>query len=546
MTDPLPPWTLVAHVLRRHDVDHVHGLPDDDMQSLLRLTEAGVVFHRFATQRAAVAAAAGEALARRAPAVAVVGRGPAVAAATSALLEARASRTPLVLLCSESANGALGTRAFQWIDSAAVLDPVVDVVLRAETAACLARHVDGALCRATTADAGPVAIVVPDGLEPAPLPVLPHQRDVEAILRSAADSPRTVLLVGGGARAVLSADDVEVLAERLGAGILVTASGRGGAREDSDRFLGLCGLYLTEGARRTLADADTIMALGSRLEETALEGMPSNASWLQIQIDPLDVARELPGAYAIADVRDLTRAPVPAGNSDPGWLRSVATSRAMADRRGGVDPRRDSDLERVLRELAAALPDGSRVVHENGLHDITSHLADQFSLPPGGDAVALSEQTTLGFGVAAAVGIALAEAQEHHPRLTVCITGDGAFLTYLPDMAVLESHPLHLLYVVLDDGGYGWLERQAREAGVSGQFAGGPRRVDAAVRSAHHLELVVLSDPSSVSQCVRHAVDEAAGGRPTVLVVPCDVDDAPSLPTTTTHDEELPHDTRHD
>ncbi|WP_180536005.1 thiamine pyrophosphate-binding protein [Micrococcus luteus] len=542
MTRPLPPWALVAHVLRRHGADHVYGLPDDDMQSLARLTDVGISFHRFATQRTAVAAAAGEALARRAPAVAIIGRGPAVAASTSALLEARASRAPLVLLCSESVNGALGTRAFQWVDSAQLLAPAVDLVLRAEDGEGLARHLDAALCRAGTANAGPVAIVVPDGIDPVPLPTLPHRTDVGAILRSAAESPRTVLLVGGGARAVLTAHDVEGLAAQLGAGILVTASGRGGAREDSDHFLGLSGLYLTQGAQGVLAQADTVLVLGSRLEETTVEGMPADASWLQVQVDPMDVARELPGEYAIADVRELTRAPVPSGHADPDWLRAVASASASAARSGRAGTPPSSVVERVLGELTDALPDGSRVVHENGLHDISSHLADRFSLPAGGDAVALSEQTTLGFGAAAAVGIAVAEAHEHPPRLTVCITGDGAFLTLLTDLAMLESAPLHLLYVVLDDGGYGWLERQARGEGISGRFTGGPRRVAEVVRAAHHADVLVLADPSSTARCVREAIAAAAGGRPTVLVVPCEVDDALTLPITMAPDQEQPHD----
>ncbi|OUD86507.1 Acetolactate synthase isozyme 2 large subunit [Clavibacter michiganensis subsp. michiganensis] len=178
----------------------------------------------------------------------------------------------------------------------------------------------------------------------------------------------------------------------------------------------------------------------------------------------------------------------------------------------------------MLRSLADALPEGTVVVHENGLRDIWSYLAPVFRLPDGCTAVAPSELTTLGSGVAAAAGIALGGAP-----LTVCICGDGAFSTLLPDLGLFARRPMPLLYVVLDDGGYGWLDSQARAAGLASDFTQGSL-IEALLPSVGgSCDVLTVGDGGDPAPVLRDAVARAALGRVTLVRVPVGRADVPPL-----------------
>lgn len=517
------PWTRLVQVLAEAGTTRVFGLPDDDMQSQRALEAAGIGMRWSTRQSSAVHMAAGAARTGTAPGVCVVGRGPAVAALVPGLLEAFHAHVPLVVLAAGTAEDRRGTGAFQDAPTVDLMAPVTKWAARLSGGPGDADLLRRALALAAQAPAGPVYLEVPDaaGLGPGGSR-RSRSEDATGIQGVLERSERPLLLIGGGAADVPRAELVRA-AVRLGAGVVSTASGRGIFPESHPNYLGLAGLYMGTPVARTVNHSDVVLSLGSSLEETALTGMPLQAEWIQINAHAADIRHWLPGVHRVMDARDLADL-LPLPRPRAVWRAEVDSARSEALR---VAAREQSLSAQALDRLAEVLPEDTVVVQENGLHDIWSYCFPHFVLPEGATCVAPSEQTTLGCGVAAAAGIA-----EPDGPLVACLTGDTALATFRPDLEDQLASPRPLLYIVFDDGGMGWLDRQAQLTGAGGRFVG---RMTAPA-PAEAQATVHVSGTEGLSSVLASAVERALRGQPTVVrlhVAPSDV--APVLRTDHDH-----------
>lgn len=280
MSGPRTGWQVVARSLAAVGAEVVFGLPDDDVSLLGALAAEPVRMVLCRDQRNAVFMATGHALATGQPGFCVVGRGPAVANAVTGLVEAATGRVPVVLLATGTDTPRVGTGAFQELDQLSLVRSVVKWAARVERADLLAGVLAKATLIATSDSPGPVYVEVPAAVGTQPTARIPGPHPVSASARSTLVAAPTllrqsrapVLLVGGGMRHRNQDRIVERFAERIGAAIMVTASGRGTVDENHPRFCGVAGLYAPPATAALWQEADLVVALGSRLEETAVEG----------------------------------------------------------------------------------------------------------------------------------------------------------------------------------------------------------------------------------------------------------------------------------
>lgn len=513
-------WDRIAEVLRDSGIRQVFGLPDDDMLAQLALERAGIRTVWAVSQRSAVHMAAGAALAQRSPTVCVIGRGPAVAAAVPGMLEALFAGAPVVLIAAGTAEDRREAGSFQDAPGLDMMKPVTRWAARVPSAARAADMLRSALARVRSAPSGPAYLEIPD--EPSGENTwtgLDHSVEAsnEQLRERLQSAERPVLLLGGGAAAVPEEELVR-LAACTGAAVLTTASGRGAFQESTSRYLGLAGLYMSDPVAELVGRADVVLAIGSRLEETAMTGMPKTADWVQINAAVEHVVSALPGLHQVRDAGDL-RSLLPTARPRPEWNAAVDDVREQIFRAAADSV--TSVCAAVLGALSDALPDDCVVVHENGLHDIWSYSFPHFVLPDGARSVAPSEQTTLGFGVAAAAGIVAAD-----HRLVACIGGDTALATFQPDLGNALARPGRLLYIIFDDGGMGWLDREAQRAGARHRFA---EQDNLSLWDLHSERIITVAAPIDAPHAVVRGIDGALAGRPTILRVLCDPEDIAPL-----------------
>lgn len=528
-------WDRVADGLTAHGVDTVFGLPGDDMAILGALERSGIRVVLVRDQRHALYQAIGYGRISGRPSVCFVGKGPALTHAATGLLEARSLRQPLVLLSSGVPEERLGTGAFQELDPLETLGALTVGAIRVDQDT-VTTGIAEAFRLSRGRGRGPVIVEVPEGLASAPptrARAGEHERAradiaVPSVVRHAR---RPIVLAGGGCAGV--GDRVLALVDRLGAAVSVTASGRGVIDETHPAFVGVSGLYAPAGAAAIMRGVDVIVALGSRLEETATFGWDAALAPGCRIVQVLDDEAEFTSTWAaeriVADVADVVHAwtlalPV-APDDDDGWSATVAAAHAGLLTGDGAAPVTTPGaiprVRDVLRDVDAAVPTARISIHENGLQDMWSYVFPHWIVRRGAACLVPSEQTPLGFGMGAARGVAAAD-----PRPVVVIGGDGAFCAVGPDLAGFAEIESPMLVVVLTNGGFGWLEANRRRVGAPFSFIGS-RTVVRGLCAAYGLAYEGCDDAAELGDAVRRAWRHAETGRAVVLDVAVALDDVP-------------------
>jgi len=480
-------WHAVIDYLRCAELSTVFGLPGDDMAVLRAMQGTDVHMVLCRDQRNAMFMATGYALQSGKPSVCVVGKGPAAANAVTGLVEARGCCAPVAVLAGGTAADRRGSGAFQELDQVSMVTSVVKWAHRVDHPDRVGPALEKAFLAATSGVPGPVYLELPDHLAAMPVqldrPWSPHP----TVQRAAAAAPlvgqvraavlasrQPILLLGGGMRHRNGDGVVERFAEALGAAIYCTASGRGVMSERHSLFCGLAGLYTPPSTEDLWRETDLVIAVGSRLEETATMGWPdrigSDVPVIQINVDPLELSTEYGGHRVVGDgaatlafwAQELAER-----LTSDSWLATIACCRdtaATTAMSALARMRADEHVHvaEVLAAIDATTPADRVLVQENGLQDMWSYFSPYYVCQEQDGSVVPSEQTTLGFGAAAAAGVRLAAPD----RPVVALVGDGAFNVFRSDLGTVRRYVPGVMYVVLRNGGYGWLHAQLASQGL--------------------------------------------------------------------------------
>ena len=537
-------WDAAAEELAAAGCGLVTGVVPDEPGLLDAATCAGRLLAVSARdQRAAAAIAAGFTSASGRPSVVALATGPAFANAVAALSEIASLALPAVVVTTSVRAEVAGRGAFQELDQRALSAVFAKWFHRVERAADLRWALRYAVHVARSGCPGVAVVeIAPEACDqPIPGPGeaaggagRPRALSEPDALRAAAaaiDRAAAPLIVaGGGAKAAGAGPAIARLAERCAAPVLTTAAGRGTVDETSSLAIGLAGLYAAPPIAVLADRADLVLAVGTRLEETARMGWSGLGASTLVHVDVDAAAFGRPHEPAVALLGDagLTVAALadlvsPGGANRARWRTEVeAARRAASDLLDG-----EAGRSRAAAAVAAAGrvhgPDAS-YVFENGLHDIWAYQWPLLRVRSG-VAVAPGEQTMMGFGLPAAIGTALARPS----RPVVLFSGDGAFAMHPAALATAAELGLPLTAVVFDNAGFGWPRLHRRnerpELDRLTRFA---RPLSAcAVAESLGVWSAVARDPADVLPALRTALVANERGEPAVLVVPVADDDVP-------------------
>ncbi|MFI8326258.1 thiamine pyrophosphate-binding protein [Streptomyces sp. NPDC085529] len=544
------PWHVAAATLAGAGCDVVVGLPSDE-PGLMDAARAvpGLRVLGVRDQRAGACAAIGHAAVSGRPAVLAVNSGPSFANALTGLLEASSLGAPIVVVTTRVPALGIGRGGFQHTDQAAMAGPLAKWSFLVEDPRQLTWALRRAVHLAVNGAPGVVLVEIADEVlrapapEPQPAPPVRRLRfaaDAEEVRRAAAllaEARLPVVVAGGGCKPAGAGAAVRHLAELLGAPVFTTAAGRGVLDEEHPLACGLVGLYTTPPADRLLAEADVVLAIGSRLEETARMGWDGldEKRLVHVDVDPAVFLTALePDVALLGDAALVAEQLAAALETDP-----PAATRAGAARRADITAVREEmrarhapavtdgselTVSEALRLLQRSVTRDATLVQENGLHDMWGYHHPVVSVGDHARVITPGEQTMVGFGLPAAVGAALAD----RSRRTVLVCGDGAFemgLAALPTAAELN---LGLTVLVLDNRGYGWPRFVRAEEAAPDELTrfAAPSHTDAAVRALGG-DTARCTTAAELAAALDDAAKAHAEGRTTVITVPVRDTDVP-------------------
>jgi thiamine pyrophosphate-dependent acetolactate synthase large subunit-like protein len=432
------------------------------------MTARGATYHAARHESGAVAMADGWARLTGRTGVASVHQGPGMTNTLTALAEAAKSRTPLLVLAADTPEDAVRSNFF--VDQAGLAEAVGAGSARLRSPETAVGDAAAAWRRAAS-ERRPVVLMLdlevqarhadPDHLMPPPAPPHPPpvpasaELDAAAALLEAAERP--LILAGRGAVLSGARDALEALGARAGA-LLATSAPAHGLFAGLPFALGISGGFASPAAAELIAQADVIVAAGSRLNHWTTRHGALLAPG--VQIVQIDLEADALGAFqppAVGLLGDV--APTAAALADrveprSGW-RTGAVREAIAaggwravpfddaPAAGHLDPR---TLTRALDDL---LPAERTVAIDSG--HFMGWPAMELGVPDAAGWVFSNGFQAVGLGLATAIGASLARPD----RLCVAALGDGGALMAAGELETAARLARNLLVVVYDDAAYG-------------------------------------------------------------------------------------------
>ena len=396
--------------------------------------------------------------------------GPGITNALTALGEASAACSPMVVISNVVAIEALnkGLKLAHHVQNQiGITAPVTAWNKIVYSAADIPASLREATNRLRTSRPGPVELEIPVDISdrisdielvPAADVVRPgaSESELTAILSALDGAKSIVIFAGVGVIRSGAWSELTELAERLDATVLCSVSGRGSIPDDHDLSVG--SLWMGADAARGLTEnADLLLVVGARLD-----GMFGLAAQHIARIDIDDgtiLEAGTAAAHAVGDARTVLRQLLGklspgrdgTGGGQAGYRRDIRRqSREFAMRQGPV-------AMEILAQVRAAMPDGALLTTDS-LIGLWANRYFELCAPR-------SMHNPMGFGT---LGFALPGAIGAHigggGKPVVALGGDGAFMFTCGELATAVQEGSHVCNVILNDRGYEAIRvRQRRE-----------------------------------------------------------------------------------
>lgn len=461
-------------LLEAQGVDTVFGIPGVHTVELYRGLAGSRIRHITPRhEQGAAFMADGYARASGRPGVAFVITGPGLTNAITAMAQARADSSPVLVVSSVNQRATLGKGLgylHELPDQRGLMRTVALLSERIEDPAELQAAMERAFALLTSGRPGPVHIEIPldvmaqpaAALEPA-APARPAPVAEAGALEKAASmlstAQRPLILAGGGAR---HADaTLRALAERLDAPVVTTSNGRGLLHGHP---LGVHASPSLRSVRRLMAEADVVLAVGTEFGPTDYDmyadgGFVLPPVLIRVDIDQAQLDRR---AATLA-----IRAGSAAALTALADMVAVQRGNDGAERAGAARQAAWNDLEPYMRDQVAAVEairdtlTGALIVGDSTQPVYAANLWYDHDRP-GGWFSAATGYGALGFGAPAAIGAALAVPEAP----VVCLTGDGGLQFTLAELGSALDAQAAVIFLVWNNRGYREIETSMRDAGV--------------------------------------------------------------------------------
>jgi 3D-(3,5/4)-trihydroxycyclohexane-1,2-dione acylhydrolase (decyclizing) len=296
----------------------------------------------------------------------------------------------------------------------------------------------------------------------------PDQAQLDAAVGALKSAKRPLIIAGGGVKYALAERRLGDFAERHGIPVAETQAGKGSLAWDHAANVGAVGVTGSSAANALAADADVVLAVGTRLADftTGSRAVFANPrlTLVQLNVGTFDAAKH--GALPL--VADARRGIDELGAALAGWKAPAAwTSRAArlaaawnrtVDRatRPGKGLPTDAHVLGAVNRVAG--PRSIMVCAAGGLP------GELHKLWRAADSVSYHLEygySCMGYEIAGGLGARLAAPD----REVYVLVGDGSYLMMNSEIATSVAMGAKLVIVVLDNRGFGCINRLQRATG---------------------------------------------------------------------------------
>jgi pyruvate dehydrogenase (quinone) len=334
------------------------------------------------------------------------------------------------------------------------------------------------------------------------LPAASELRKAAEVLQQ---GKRIAILAGQGA--IGAADELEYVADLLGAPIVKSLLGKCCVPDDSPFTTGGIGLLGTEPSEEAIRNCDTLFIAGSSFPYIEFYPKPGEARAIQLDIDPARIGLRYPVEVGlVGDVKCSLTALTP-------LLRRKKYRRFLEDAQDGMKEWRKkmtiqaSNMEKPMKpqviahELGRRLPENSIVTSDSGT--ITTWWARHIPAKRGQLHSCSGNLATMACGLPYAIAAQLA----YPNRMVVAFVGDGGLSMLVGELATCVKYNLPIKIVVVKNNYLGQIMWEQMVFLGNPEFACDLEPIDfAAVARGFGMVGFTLEDPKRAGMVVEEAM----------------------------------------
>lgn len=461
---------LIAESLAMHGVDRAFSVPGESFLALLDALHDSKALDLVTCRHegsASLAAVADAKLTGR-PGVVLASRGPGAFNAAIGVHVAAEEAVPLVLLIGQVDTQNLGRNAVQEIDSARAFSGLLKWSGRVDRASQAAEVMARAFAAAASGTPGPVVVELPEDVLTFPAQGRPRvhgvaragasSSDIADVLGMLASAQRPIMIVGGECRSDDFRSDLRRLADQWKLPIAVTNKNQDQLANDHALWVGQLSFFSAPAHQALFAEADLILAIGSRLGDLSSLGFSrprqgeERQKLIQVYPDAAMIGRHFQVDLGIVSgAAEFVRQALQHGQSHVAsapWRDRGRTTAAAAH---GWSPRQIASADVMGHAITAiaqqAAPDAI-LTTDSG--NFASWVHRIFKMGPSNRLLG-SACGAMGGGVPAGVAAAL----RFPGRQVLAFCGDGGFLMNGNELATAVARRLDLKIIVSNNSSYG-------------------------------------------------------------------------------------------
>ncbi|HLI08445.1 MAG TPA: acetolactate synthase [Ktedonobacteraceae bacterium] len=468
---------LVAKILKREGVEviftlsggHIAAIYDGCMREGIRVVDTR-------HEQAAVHAAEGWAKVTRKPGVALLTAGPGVTDGVTGVANAYLAGSPVLVIGGAAPLGLWDRGALQEMNQIDLLRPITKWARTVHETARLGEYTASAFRQMLSGKPGPVFLEMPmdvlnnfadtdtlfDPGEPEHYrytgKIAPDPQMVAKAAELLEQAERPVIMAGTAVWWCDAAEPLRALAERISAPVYLNGAGRGCLPPTHP-------LFFSSSRRKALEGADTILAIGTRMDFRLNHGQPplipanANLIWFDLAAEDIGVNRGAAAALvgdvglSMSQVAEATQQRE--GGPADEWLNYIRETERKSQERDEAALHSDAvpiHPLRLCREIRDFIDEDTTVVGDGG--DIVSYGGRIINVYRPGYWLDAGPMGTLGAGT----GFAMAAQLAHPGQKVLILHGDGAFGLNGMEFESMVRQKLPVVSIIGNDGAWGQIK----------------------------------------------------------------------------------------
>ncbi len=466
---------LFVKALKEEGVDTIFAYPGgmitDIVDELYKTEGIRVVLGRH--EQALVHEAEGYSRATGKTAVVLVTSGPGATNTITGIADAYYDSIPMVIFTGQVPLHLIGNDAFQEVDIVGMTRSITKYGVTVRNRDDMGRLIKMGFQVASTGKPGPVLIDIPKDIQTtAGDPEYPEHVDIRGYhpnetvhigqlkkaYRLLKNAKRPLILAGGGVRIAGAEKKLLEFATKMNVPVATTVMGKGVMPEDSDLYIGNCGMHGRFAANKAVTECDVLFSIGTRFNDRITGDLDEFAP--KAQIVHVDIASASISRNVVVDVPVTADAKIAlerlAEYAEPmkteRWLAKISEwedehpLNMPNSNKIGICP------QTICEGINEVFPDAN-IVTDVGQHQM---WASQFiKLNKGQEFITSGGLGTMGFGFPAAIGAAIGNPK----KPTVLVTGDGGFQMNMQEMATVMTEKVPVVICIFNNSNLGMVRQ---------------------------------------------------------------------------------------